>query len=186
MLLVQRMKARLHIGDLAAALVDANAAVVLLPCDESLLRERAEIHLALQHWEDALADYSAAIALNDADGMLYRRRATLLYDLGRRSLAAEDRNRALATLSGADREILSGEFALEDGDIKKAIAAFTIALQERPNNEGILSRRVIAHGSAGNLPVALADAEAAVALAPNDAGLVAQRDDVRLRLANQQ
>ena len=184
-LLVQRMKARLHVGDLAAALVDADAAVAVLPSDVSLRRERAEIHRALQSWDDALADYSAAIALNAADGLLYRRRATLLHALGRHSQAADDRKRALAALSGADREILRGEFALEDGNINKAIAAFASALRERPKDEGILSWRVIAHSAAGNLTAALADAEAAVALAPNNAGLVAQRADVRLRLANQ-
>jgi tetratricopeptide (TPR) repeat protein len=162
----------------AAALRDFDRVIELNPGLAIAYRNRAELLAAIGRMEAAIADYGQAIASLPDDAVLYRSRAYALQRLGDFDAALDDLNRSIKLdASDADTFTQRGNLAAERGDFAQAVKDFHRALAIDPNwaeaHRSLAWLRATCEDSAFRDPAeALAEAEIAARLSPNDDYLV--------------
>jgi tetratricopeptide (TPR) repeat protein len=148
--------ARIVMGDCAGALKDINTALSLSPRDVNLVAQHAEVAQYLRMWDAALSDYEVIRAAKP----------------DRPDLSARE-----AGLHAAWADSL-----VHEGSFDAALEHYATALQKHPDNVNVLARRINAKLRLCDLAGALADLNAAIALAPNEINFIAQRASVAHRL----
>jgi tetratricopeptide (TPR) repeat protein len=144
--------ARMADRDFLGALRDVNVALALAPRDFNLVIQHAEVAQFLGLWEMALADYQAVhSAMPD-----------------RADIAAREAGLYAAW----------GDSLIKDGLPEEALQRYAIGLKRQPGDVNLLSRRVNVKMTLRDYKGALADADEACALAPQDRNLATQRSGV--------
>jgi len=141
--------ARMAIGDFRGALRDIDVALALSPHDLNLVVQHAEAAEALEMWAAAVADYEVVMR------------------------ARADRPAMRAKQAGV--YAAWGDGLARAGQLDRALERYTTALQIKPNDIDVLARCVNVKIGLGDGAGALADLDRALALAPHEANLLAQR-----------
>ena len=141
--------ARMAIGDFRGALGDIDVALALSPHDLNLVVQHAEVAAALEMWAAAVADYEVVM----------RARA----------------NRADMRAKQAGVYAAWGDSLARAGQPDLALERYATGLQIKPDDIAILARCVNVKIGLGDGAGALADLDRALALAPHEANLLAQR-----------
>ena len=141
--------ARMAIGDFRGALRDIDVALALSPHDLNLVVQHAEAAEALEMWAAAVADYEVVM----------RARA------GRADMRAKQAGMYAAWGDGLARA----------GQLDRRSSAMPRRCKSSPNDIAVLARCVNVKIELGDGAGALADIDRALALAPHEANLLAQR-----------
>lgn len=88
------------------ALADIQAALAILPGDNSLLRARAELYFELGNWSNALADCNTLLAANPADLATLHWKANILFEEGHYRQAIRNYTSELQLLPDANTYFL--------------------------------------------------------------------------------
>jgi tetratricopeptide (TPR) repeat protein len=171
-------------GDVAGALATCDAAIALDPGLERAFYNRGCAHLADGRDEQAIADFTRALQLEPAHARALDNRGAALARLGRLDEAVADFQEALRLepLSEAHGNCAAACYAL--GDTKRALKELNAALRIERSNPIYHANRGRIYLDLGELALALADFEAAAALAPDDADALGGLAAVRARQAD--
>ncbi len=158
-----------------------------LACLASGLWAQTDDRVAAAEAAETRLDFRAAYELlgqairsDPAAAQAYIARAGLHEKLGRTALALADLARAgAAAPDDPQAYVLAGQILRRHGAPRQAIAAFDEALARNPDHLPALAGRAGANADAGLAGAALADYARALALAPGDATLTAEREALR-------
>ncbi len=122
-------------GDFAEAHRRFDEVRALAPRDPRLPAATGELFLSEGNLAEALVQFDAAVLLTPGRATNWSRRGFILLMLGRRAEAATSLERALA-LNPADFNALEqlGELRAKEGDVDRAVAAFTAAARAAPQS----------------------------------------------------
>ena len=140
---------------------DLDRALALQPRYEKALFNRGELYLMQQSNEAAIADFSTVIKLNPRDASAYNNRGTTFYAMGNTGEARQDFDRAIALETNAINLAAAlrnrGKVNMDSGELERAIADFTAAIEKHPTFALAYANRGIAYLRQGNEPSAEAD-----------------------------
>ncbi len=154
------------LNDPQGALADADKSIALQPNNAIAYNNRGIMkYQRLNDLQGALADYNRAIALNPDYLDAYYGRGSFFYMTGRKAEAIQDFRKARAINSTSWGGLMAeGIIALEQGSTDLAIAAFSRALQEKPQSDDVFKYRGLAYRRQGNFTLAVQDWQKAAPL----------------------
>ena len=194
--LARRAEAYERLGELDDALADYATIIERAPDNAAALRARARIFIWRGDRERALP---AIDAIAPADSEEYGRqlaRGQMLLDLGQSEAATAAFARATARAEAVQppagtpaaeiavgRAIMRQQVLSASGDLAGAVRELNGAIRHRPNDAALLNSRCWARAT-GNieLPLALADCDRALVLAPGNPAYLDSRALVKLRM----
>lgn len=142
-------KARMTLGDFSEALKAVDAGLSLSPNNSYLMTQRAEVAQYLELWDIAMSDYEVMLR--------------------------EQPDRADLRAKAARMYAAWGDRLAREAQPRRALDRYAIALQTAPNDAAILARCANMKIALGDYAAALSDVNSALALAPNEANLIAQQ-----------
>jgi tetratricopeptide (TPR) repeat protein len=168
------------------AIEDFSAAARLAPTDPKNLYNRGVARYSKRDDAGALADFNEALRLNPKDSLAYAARAELMIAKGDSRHALADLDVAI-DLAPANTTLVQRRYQVHDkiGAFADALKDLDILLAAAPaaRRATLLNARCWARAELGqNLSVALADCDAALALAPTSAPALDSRGFVELRM----
>lgn len=172
--LLERARASILLGDAASAIADLSSVLERDEGDLQALYLRSQARLLADDSEGALEDANQLVELAREAPMALRARASVLANTGKFAEAAQDLERIISQSDEPDVETLDqlGNLYLVQKRPKKAIRAYTRALNAMPKDVAALRGRADAYLSVGKQSEAIADYELALEITPQQDGVL--------------
>jgi tetratricopeptide (TPR) repeat protein len=179
-----RADANRKLGRWASALDDMNAAIQLNPKSAGSYASRSLVWSESGDYSRAIADLTLAITLDPKNGQAYIMRGAAERMLGNLGNAVADQRRALLLTPTKEALTEYGNTLRYLGDYQAALADFRGLLTLDPNNVNALVGRALTYEKMGNLDLARADFDKALAVHGTDVpNLISSCETARSRLA---
>ncbi len=177
-----RGNARFARGEYAQAVADYSESLRLDSSNLWALGNRGRAYLLSGEPGRAVTDFTRLLQLDPNNVRARCDRASAYQELGRHSLAVADLTEALRLDPSPNLWHERGLAYALAGDLQRAVADFTTAVDLAPDNAGLLLSRGKAHHDLKQYDKALADLTAALQLAPQHTDILIERSEVFVRL----
>lgn len=182
--LQRRGAARAGLGQVIEAIADFRQMVQANYKPHEAHASIGSLHVREGRLAEAETSYREALRLNPSYGLAHNGIGHTLIALGRAAEAVGHFNQAIATADNdANAHFGKGLALFETRDLDGSIRSLGDALRLNPRQLLALSQRAQAHADKGDLPSALKDADAAVAIAEGDERVRVLTQRGRLRSA---
>ncbi|MDA9421151.1 MULTISPECIES: O-linked N-acetylglucosamine transferase family protein [Bradyrhizobium] len=151
-------------------------ALVFQPRQAEALIGKGVVNIELKHYDEAEAALAAALAIRPRSAKALTHRGRLNFELSRLEQAAADFDAALA-LSPRLEVALQGkaQVSIQLGNTAEAIAAVKILLAEDPRSAIAMTLLSACFANQGEIASTIAHLDAALAMAPDNADLIARK-----------
>jgi tetratricopeptide (TPR) repeat protein len=168
-----RAKAKEKSGDLPGAAADYSAAIKLVPSSAYYYGMRAGVYRQQKNYTAAIADYEQAIKINPKNALYFLERGFTQADNQQKAAALQDFTRAIELNKNRQFRpylyMTRGNENYRQARYTAAVADFSEALRDRPQDISLLFFRAAAYRDTKQYALALADLERLLKINPQDA-----------------